>query len=259
MDRLRRSIFFSGVERFGSAFFFLVSTAILSRLLTPQEFGVYAAVIALTAVATACSQEFGGANYLIQKPNLSEEDIRAAFTVTFCMSALLGAVFFATRDWVASFYAEAGLRTGMAVFAAGFLLIPFSTTISAMLRREMAFDVLARCNLAAAFVSAAASIGLVASGWSFLGLLIGSVVGQAGAVVLLASARRDWRIFRPSLNGWRDVTGFGVYSSAVVIINVIYNSWPQLILGVSSTSPRLGCTGVSRARRSCSTGCFSGF
>jgi O-antigen/teichoic acid export membrane protein len=231
MDRLHRSLFFSGLERYGSAFFFLASTAILSRLLKPEEFGIAAAVVALTAVATACSQEFGGANYLIQKPTLSEQDIRTAFTITFCMSALLGALFFALRDWVASFYSEEGLRTGIAVFAAGFLLMPFAATISALLRREMAFDVLAWCNLTAAFITAATSIGLVALGWSFLGLLIGSVVGQAATIALLIGARRDLRIFRPSFNGWRDVIGFGAYSSAVAIINVIYNSWPQLILG----------------------------
>jgi O-antigen/teichoic acid export membrane protein len=231
MDRLHRSIFFSGVERYGSAFFFFVSTAILSRLLKPEEFGIYAAVIALTAVATACSQEFGGANYSIQKATLTEQDIRTAFTVTFFMSALLGAAFFELRDAVASFYSEEGLRTGIAVFAAGFLLMPFSTTISALLRREMAFDVLARCNLTAAFITASASIGLVALGWSFLGLLIGSVIGQAAALVLLMSARRDLRIFRPSFRGWRDVIGFGAYSSAMVIINVVEQSWPQLILG----------------------------
>jgi O-antigen/teichoic acid export membrane protein len=231
MDRLHRSIFFSGVERYGSAFFFLVSTAILSRLLKPEEFGVYAAVVALTAVATACSQEFGGANYLIQKPALSEHDIRTAFTITFCMSALLGAVFFALRDAIASFYSEEGLRTGVAVFAGGFLLLPFSATISALFRREMAFDVLAWCNLTSAFVSAAASIGLVAVGWSFHGLLIGSVLGQAALVAVLIGARRDLQIFRPSINGWSDVIGFGAYSSAVSIINVIYQSFPQLILG----------------------------
>jgi O-antigen/teichoic acid export membrane protein len=95
----------------------------------------------------------------------------------------------------------------------------------------MAFDVLAWCNLTAALITVATSIGLVALGWGFLGLLIGSVVGQAAAVALLVGARRDLRIFRPSFNGWRDVIGFGAYSSAVVIINVIYNAWPQLILG----------------------------
>jgi O-antigen/teichoic acid export membrane protein len=231
MDRLHRSIFFSGIERYGSAFFFLVSTAVLSRLLKPEEFGIYAAVVALTAVGTACSQEFGGANYLIQKPTLSAQDTRTAFTITFCMSALLGVVIFETRDWVASFYSEEGLRTGVAIFSASFILMPFSTTASALLRREMAFDVLARCNLTANFISAAISIGLAVLGWSFLGLLVGSVIGQAALVVLLISSRRDWRIFRPSFQGWRDVTGFGAYSSAVAIVNVIEQSWPQLILG----------------------------
>jgi O-antigen/teichoic acid export membrane protein len=231
MDQLHRSIFFSGVERYGSALLFLVSTALLSRLLTPAEFGICAAVIALTAVATACSQEFGGANYLIQKPTLSEQDIRTAFTITFCMSALLGAALFVFRGALASFYSEAGLKTGIAVFAAGFLFLPFSTTLSALFRREMAFGILALCNLAAAFISVASSVALAVLGWSFLGLLIGSVVGQAVAVGLLMSCRRDLLIFRPSLKSWRDVIGFGSYSSAVVIINVFHDSSPQLILG----------------------------
>ena len=231
IQRLHRSIFFSGVERYGSALFSLVSTAVLSRLLTPKEFGLYAAVVALTTVATACSQEFGGANYLIQKSTLAKQDIRTAFTITWCMSALLGVVVFELRNTIASFYSEDGLRSGIAIFASGFLLMPFSATISALLRREMAFDVLARCNLAAAFITAATSITLAVCGWSYLGLLTGSVIGQAAAVLLLISCRRDLRIFRPSFKGWRDVIGFGVYSSAVVIINAVEQSWPQLILG----------------------------
>jgi O-antigen/teichoic acid export membrane protein len=231
MDRLHRSIFFSGIERYGSAFFFMGSTAVVSRLLTPRQFGIYAAVVALTTVATACSQEFGGANYLIQKPTLSEQDIRTAFTITFLMSALLGAFLFELRDTVAAFYSEDGLKNGIAVFATGFLLMPFSATLSALLRREMAFSILARCNLVAAFVAAATSVGLAALGWSYIGLLMGSVLGQAAGVLLLISCRPNFRIFRFSLNGWRDVVGFGAYSSAVVIINVIYQSFPQLILG----------------------------
>ncbi len=241
--QLHRSIFFSGVERYGSAIVFLLSSAVLSRLLTPAEFGLCAAVIALTAVATAWSQEFGGATYLIRKPTLSEQDIRTAFTITFCMSALLGAVLFGFRSAVASFYSEEGLKTGIAIFAAGFVLMPFATIISALFRREMAFNVLARCNLAAAFISAATCIALAVLGWSFVGLLIGSVIGQAAGVVLLLSCRRDVRIFRPSLKGWRDIIGFGSYSSAVVIINVIHDSSPQLILGRVLDFPAVGLYG----------------
>ena len=231
MDRLLRSIFFAGVERYGSAALLMLSTAVLSRLLTPREFGVYAAVAALTAVVTASSQEFGGANYLIQKAALSKQDIRTAFTITFCMSVTLGIVLFALRHVLASFYAEPGIAAGIAVFAVCFALVPFSATLSALLRREMAFDVLARYNLTATCVGVATSIALVFSGWSFLGPIAGSVAAQTALVMMLTRARRGLAIFRPSLNGWREVTGFGAYSSATAVLNTIHDSAPQLILG----------------------------
>src|SRR6476659_8992379 len=98
MHLLHRSILFSAAERYGSLVFLLFSIAILSRLLSPEEFGVYAIVSALTAVVATSFQEFGGANYLIQKLSLSERDIRTAFTVTFCLSALLAAGLFGLRD-----------------------------------------------------------------------------------------------------------------------------------------------------------------
>jgi O-antigen/teichoic acid export membrane protein len=166
MGQLHRSIFFAGIERYGSAVLFLVSTAVLSRLLIPVEFGICAVVSALIVPLMTSSQEFGGTNYLIQKPTLSEQDIRTTFTITFCLSVLLGIGLFGLRGALASFYAEPGPRTGISVVAANFALAPFSATMSALLRHEMALDVLARCNLMAALVGVAASILLVATGWT---------------------------------------------------------------------------------------------
>ena len=37
-------------------------------------------------------------------------------------------------------------------------------------------------------------------------------------------------IFLPSFGGYRDVIGFGAYSTSTVIINVFYNMAPQFIL-----------------------------
>ncbi len=70
MSSVQRSIFFSAIERYGGLLLFFISTAILSRLLTPTEFGIYAVVNAVVAIFAASFQEFGGANYLIQKAGL---------------------------------------------------------------------------------------------------------------------------------------------------------------------------------------------
>ncbi|HJU16608.1 MAG TPA: oligosaccharide flippase family protein [Stellaceae bacterium] len=209
----------------------MLSTAILSRLLTPREFGVYYTILALTSVTGAWSQEFGGANYLIQKPSLSEQDIRVAFTTMFCLSALLAVILFALRGVAASFFSEEGLRAGIGVSALGFLLAPFSATLSALLRRELVFDVIARCNLSANVITAGTAIALSAEGWGFMGPVLGAFAGHCALVALLLIYRRDLRIFRPAFRGCRDVIDFGAYSSANVIINCLYESSPQLILG----------------------------
>ena len=148
MNSVRRSILFSAIERYGVVLFCYLRQAILSRLLTPQEFGIYAVINAITAVVAASFQEFGGSNYLIQKPLLSEKDIRSAFTVTLCLSVLFAVTLFELRDVAAWFFSEEGLKNGIAASALNFLILPFSITISTLLRRDMEFGTLACCNVA---------------------------------------------------------------------------------------------------------------
>src|ERR1700758_4038218 len=91
MKSVQHSIFFSAIERYASGVLFFVTTAVLSRLLTPNEFGTFAVVNAITVVIAVSFQEFGGANYLIQKRELSRANIRTAFTVTLGLSVPIAA------------------------------------------------------------------------------------------------------------------------------------------------------------------------
>jgi O-antigen/teichoic acid export membrane protein len=230
MPSIHRSIFFSAIERYGSLLIFLVSTAILSRLLTPAEFGTYAVINALTAVVAASFQEFGGANYLIQKRELTAESIRTAFTITFGISILIAAVLLALSDALAWFFKQDGLKGGIAVSALNFLMAPLSSVMIALSRRDMEFGKLAVCNLAAVATGAATSVFLAILGFSYMAPIWGTVAGNAVLAVLLLAWRRDITMLRPSLRDCRDVMGFGLYSSGVSVINVFYNLAPQLFL-----------------------------
>jgi O-antigen/teichoic acid export membrane protein len=230
MSSVKRSIFYSAVEKYGSMFFFLISTAILSRLLTPEEFGIFAIVSALTAIVAASFQEFGGANYLIQKDSLSERDIRTAFTVTFFLSILIGLVLYAGRNLFAGFFGKEDLQEGIAVSALNFAVWPIFITVSALFRREMKFGILAICNLVGNFLTSLVSIVLAIFHYSYMAPIWGALVGNVVIVILLIVWRKDLRIFIPSFTGYLDVIRFGLYSSGVVVINIFYNMAPQLIL-----------------------------
>ncbi|CAI0342951.1 Membrane protein involved in the export of O-antigen and teichoic acid [Hyphomicrobiales bacterium] len=230
MTPVQRSILFSAVERYASVLLSFLATAILSRLLTPAEFGTYAVVSALTAVIAAAFQEFGGANYLIQKKDLSPDSIRTAFTVTFVICTLVGIALYSLAGPVAQYFGQDGLRAGIAVSALNFLIVPFSGTLAALFRRKMEFGILALCNLVVGAASSLVAIVLALLNFSYMAPIWGGVAGNVILVVMLLIWHRDMTAFRPSFADYRDVVGFGLYSSAVSVINVFYNFAPQLFL-----------------------------
>src|SRR6516164_5691296 len=121
MKSVERSIFFSAIERYASLLVFFLATAVLSRLLTPKEFGTFAVVSAIATVIAASVQEFGGANYLIQKHELSRESIRTAFTITLGFSVLIGTLLFIFAGPLSRFFQQDSLENGIAVSALNFL------------------------------------------------------------------------------------------------------------------------------------------
>lgn len=230
MTSVPRSIFFSALERYASLALFFISTAVLSRLLTPREFGIYAVVGAVTTVVAASSQEFGGPNYLVQKASLTEASIRTAFTVTFCLSVAIGAALALLGGMVGTLFGEPGVATGIEVASLSFLITPFSMTVIALLRRKMRFGVIAAANLAGNCANAVVSIALAATGYSYVAPIWGLVAGSAVQAAYVMAACAEFRIFRPSFSGYPDVVRFGLYSSGVVLTNVFYGSAPQLFL-----------------------------
>lgn len=230
MTAVHRSIFFSAADRYASTLIFFLTTAVLSRLLTPAEFGIYAVVNALSIVIAAGSQEFGGANYLIQKNELSQANIRSAFTITFFISAAVGAGMYLLAAPVADYFGQDGLRYGMIVSALSFLLVPFSGTVTALYRRKLEFGTLALSNLAGIIAASAVSIVLALLNFSYMAPVWGAFAGSVVQTAILVAAYRDMTSFRPSFAECRDVIGFGVYSSGISIINVFYNLAPQFFL-----------------------------
>ncbi|MCK1590080.1 oligosaccharide flippase family protein [Bradyrhizobium sp. 169] len=230
MNSVQRSVLFSAVDRYVGLVLFFVSTAVLSRLLTPSEFGVFAVVNALTAVIAAAFQEFGGANYLIQKRELSRATIRTAFTITLGISLAVALILFATADVVSRLFAQDSLRRGVEVSALNLLLLPVSGTLIALFRRDMQFGTLAICNFASNMAVTLVSIGLAVLNFSYMAPIWGSVAGSMVLTAMLLSCYRDFGVLRPSLSEYRDVLEFGLYSSGVSVINVFYNLAPQLFL-----------------------------
>ena len=230
MPSFRRSLLFSLCDRYAAIAVNLVVTTVLARLLTPDEFGVFAVTAAMMALAEAL-REFGVGTFLIQAPHLAPARVRTAFTVGLLLSLAMAAAVVLLAPAVAAFYGDARLRTALTLTSIGFALVPFSVPSLGLLRREMRFGRVALINLAGSLAQLATALALGLAGQGYLALVLAVVAANAAVALAAAIFGPGLWIFRPHLAGWREVLAFGGTASATTLLNTLYAMLPQIALG----------------------------
>ncbi|MER9190913.1 oligosaccharide flippase family protein [Mesorhizobium australicum] len=230
MLSVRRALLMSVGERYVLLATNFVTAALISRILTPQEIGVSVIGMAIMAVALSV-REFSSSSFLIQSKELSREDIRSAFTVTFILTGIIAAALVGASPFLASFYNEPNLVAYFRVISACLFVDASLSLITALLRREMSFGKIAAIDIAGAVTNCAATIGLALAGFSYMSFSWAWLIGSGVAAGLgLALCPHFW-IFRPSLANWRGMISFGGYNGAIAILFRTFDALPLLLLG----------------------------
>ncbi len=203
---------------------------ILARLVAPTETGLFSVAASIVLLAQAI-RDFGVGEFLVQEENLTPHKVRTAFGLTLVIAWTLGTVTFLLRTWIAEIYKTPELGNLIAVVCGSFFVAPFSSTVLAILNREMAFGALMRISLASSLMNAIVSTGLAYRGWGSMALACGMLSANITTAVAAALSARTWDHFVPSLREWRALASFGVYISGASIVNQFGGRLPDLIIG----------------------------
>lgn len=222
-----------GVSFVTEVLIFLISfssVVVVSRLLTPEEIGIYSVSVALLAFAHVF-RDFGVGKYLIQLRDVTRERVRAAFTVTLMFSWVIAFALYLLRGSAADFYGNPGIAEVLGLVAINFVILPFGSPLMSLLRREMRFDTIAGVRMTSNAVNAGVTIAAALAGESYLSMGWGAVAGNVSNVILLSVIRREDSLMLPSWRGVREVLAFGSKASGVSLIGQLGASAPDLILG----------------------------
>ncbi len=230
MSEIRRSLLLASGERYAFAFINFVTVVITARLLTPADFGV--AVLGWTVVGLADSlREFGASTFLIQQTQITREKVRTAFTIMLLLSFVLSATLFLLSPSVAAFYGNEALAGYLRLTALGLMTGPFASPVLAMLRRDMAFGMLALLSVLVASANMLAVVTLALLGYRYMSFAWASLFSGGLGMVLALWVRPDMSIFRPSLREWRGAIAFAGYDTTTVILNRVWDVMPYLVFG----------------------------
>ncbi len=217
----------------------IIATAILARLLTPQDYGL----IGMVAVATnfvSMLKDLGLSYPTVQRAEIDFDQISMLFWVNVGLSGVLVAIMIAIAPLLSWFYAEPRLTMIAVVLAIGFLFGGLSVQHEALLRRQMRFFTLS----AIAFVSMVAGyvVGITMAWygvgyWSLVFSQLTLLGTSAIGIVMLCG----WRPGLPRWNsGAKSMLTFGGQVTGYSIINYISKNLDNLLIGKFWGAQNLG-------------------
>lgn len=230
MTSIRKSFAVSFAQKYATLVIWTVTAMIVARLLTPQEIGVFSVSVAIVHIAHML-RDFGIQGYLIQERDLTPARIRTAFTITLITSWTMAALLVAVSAPFADFYDEPGSRPLLLVLSLTFVVIPFNSTVLALMRRDMQFAGISVITVVTAFVQASATVALAAEGFSYMCYAWASLAGAITTAAMAGLYRRDAVRVWPGLSEWRRVAGSGARLSASVVVHEVGSSANDLIIG----------------------------
>ncbi len=168
---LIKNILWDYVGRFSLLFANLAVTSVLSRLLSPAEYGEVGIVIAISGLA-AILLEFGFTAAIIQKGEIDEVQLSTIFYMVLLGSAVIYTAVFFAAPYVAGFYALPNLTALLRVSALSFLINAFNLVPSALIMRNMMFKQQSIRNVALTVAVGIAAIAMAWLGWGVWALVL---------------------------------------------------------------------------------------
>lgn len=195
-------------------------TLIVARLLNPSDYGLFAMALAVIAFLELF-QEFGLGVAIIQKPDLTREQLNTVFWTVTASSTLLAGIAALSAGAAAHFYHEPRLVPIIRVLGLTFLVNALGMVPFNLLTKEINFRQRSLAEGLGAVSAAAVSLTLAASGGGVWALVVGNLtrvlVFNVGTVI----ACRWFPGLRTSFKGVKDLFTFGLRVAGASALNTL--------------------------------------
>lgn len=214
----------------------LVTMAVLTRLLAPEDFGLLAIASTLLTLTYVLS-DLGLSTYVVQAVEIDRRSLSTAFYVSLLGGLFLGVAIFLGAPgiaWLLEVPESVPVIRAMTVIV---LLISATSVPLALLRRKMAFRLLALQASVGAVLAQIAAIAAAFGGWGVWALVVQLLVGQLVASIAVwrnARWRPTWEFSRAAFS---TMSRFGLH---VVGTGLVYlaRGWAETAIIVAGLGLR---------------------
>jgi len=215
------------------------SVVVLSRLLSPHDYGLVAMVLAIIGVGEIL-RDFGLSSAAVQARSLSTAQRSTLFWLNTGIGLALALIVVAAAPLIAAFYGSPQLVDVARALAPTFLLNGMATQYRASLVRDLRFTSLARVDITAAATSLAIAITAALAGLGYWAL-VAQQLGQALVLFTLLALAARWPPGLPRrATEVRGLVTFGGNVVASQLIGYVANNIDSVVIGARFGAAPLG-------------------
>lgn len=234
-----KGVFWSSVERFSTQGVHFLVTLILSRILTPKDFGLIGMLVVFLAISQSLIDS-GFSLALIRKQDRNYLDNNTVFYLNIVASFFLYLLFYAIAPWVALFFREPQLVDIMRVLCLGVIINAFSVIQRVLFTATVNFKIQAKATTIAAILSGIVGVLFAIKGAGVWALVYQYLSNSLLNTVLLwfYSSWHPMLVF--SWKSFKELYLFGFNLMFVSIFETLYQNSYQIFIGRFFSAASLG-------------------
>lgn len=218
----------------------LATSLILSRFfLSPKEYGLMGMILVFTGFANVL-KDFGIGSAIIQKKELSDEDLSTAFLFNVILGISLTFIFVLASPLIAQFYNDDRLSLITKIVAINFTVSSLNIVQSSLLERELNFKAIFTNNFIAYSVMSIAAISMAYAGFGVWTLVLQPLI-LSSSFTLILWTKSNWKpIITFSKQSLHHLLKFSIYLLGSTSINYWASNIDNMIVGKYSGAQQLG-------------------
>jgi PST family polysaccharide transporter len=209
----------------------VVVLVLLTRLLSPADFGLVGAALVVISFSLNFSQ-VGLGPAVVQRPTLEPRHISTAFVASTAFGFLVGAVIWLAAPLIAQFFHMPHLTPVVRWLALVFPISGIGTVPDSLLTRELRFRLIAnRDVLAYGLGYGGIGIALALLGWGVWALVAAQLAQTIIRTAILLKASPPFLHARPTWRSFLELMEYGVGQSAARLGVILANQVDNLVVG----------------------------
>lgn len=203
---------------------------VLTRLLSPEEFGTFAIVLSVITFSSIFI-DLGFRSAIIQSQNTTQTELSTVFFLNLAIAILVLSIFVVGSIYIEEFYQVRGLKTYISAASGLFIINALGLIPGGLLQKELRLKALSLINTSAAVISGGTAVVLAVLGFGIWTLIVQQVISALVVLIgttVLSGWRPSFSFSLPAINGlWH----FGVRIFLSSCLDILFTRLDVLVIG----------------------------